>query len=81
MANTSIYQAFERMWQHVIVAIDSRLGMSLIEDGTLTEKVQANPEATADVSAPQVRNISAGTEDLEAGVSELPTGTIYFVYE
>ena len=28
-----------------------------------------------------LRNISAGTEDLSAGVSELATGTIYLVYE
>ena len=28
-----------------------------------------------------LRNISAGTADLSAGVSELATGTIYLVYE
>ena len=30
---------------------------------------------------PDLRNISAGTEDLSAGVSELATGAIYLVYE
>lgn len=34
-----------------------------------------------DVSVSQVRNIYAGTSDMEAGITPLPTGTIYFVYE
>lgn len=34
-----------------------------------------------DYSTARVRNISAGTEDLEAGVSALESGSLYFVYE
>lgn len=37
--------------------------------------------ANGDISIAQVRNIYAGTVDLEAGVSALPEGTIYLVYE
>lgn len=34
-----------------------------------------------DYSTSRIRNISAGTTDLEAGVSALESGTLYFVYE
>jgi hypothetical protein len=37
--------------------------------------------ATNAATALQNLGITAGTEELEAGVSELPTGNIYFVYE
>ena len=37
--------------------------------------------ASGDVTVAQVRNIYAGTVDLTAGVSELPEGCIYLVYE
>lgn len=47
--------------------------------GTLTGTVTANNNT--DYTTPQVRNILASTVDLEAGVSELANGTIYFVYE
>lgn len=34
-----------------------------------------------DYGTSRIRNISAGTTDLEAGVSSLASGTLYFVYE
>lgn len=34
-----------------------------------------------DISTPQVRNIYAGTADMTAGSTALPTGVIYLVYE
>lgn len=42
---------------------------------------QATITNPPDVATPLVRNIYAGTADLEAGVSALESGTIYFVYE
>lgn len=36
---------------------------------------------TQDLTVAQVRNITAGTADLEAGVSSLPAGQLYLVYE
>ena len=43
------------------------------------------PEATIsgaqDVAQQRVRNIYAGTADMAAGSSALPTGTIYFMYQ
>lgn len=49
----------------------------------------ASPTFTGTPKAPtgtdygisRIRNISAGTADLEAGVSALESGTLYFVYE
>ena len=83
MTNNSIYQAFERMWQHVLVAIESHSGSgSIVEEGILTEKIQANATAMADISAPQVRDITLHEEDIEAGsASPYPTGTVHFVLE
>ena len=42
---------------------------------------QATITNPPDVATPLVRNIYAGTTDLEAGVSSLESGTLYFVYE
>ena len=36
---------------------------------------------TQDPATSQVRNIYAGTADMEAGVTSLATGALYFVYE
>lgn len=47
--------------------------------GIMTGKLEAGGEQ--DISVSQVRNIYAGTSDMESGVTPLPTGTIYFVYE
>lgn len=46
-------------------------------EGTLI----ADEISASDLTVAQVRNIYAGTADLEAGVSALPAGTIYLVYE
>lgn len=47
--------------------------------GTMTGTLTAG--GTQDPSVSQVRNIYAGTEDMEAGVTSLATGALYFVYE
>lgn len=54
---------------------------STITAGTLAGQVVANATATATIGTAQVRNIYAGTADMTAGSSALPTGTLYFVYE
>lgn len=54
---------------------------STITAGTLAGKVVANASAVTDLTAKQVRNIYAGTTDMEAGVTPLTTGDIYIVYE
>lgn len=54
---------------------------STITAGTLAGKVVANASAVTDLTAKQVRNIYAGTTDMEAGVTALTTGDIYIVYE
>lgn len=55
---------------------------SLISEGTLGGRVQANSTAVAaSVSTQQVRNIAIGTSDLTAGSSSLTTGAVYFCYE
>lgn len=52
-----------------------------IAEGTFTGKMVANASAVASITVKQVRNIYAGTSDLTAGTSALPTGDIYLVYE
>lgn len=47
--------------------------------GTLTGMVKAG--GALEPGTAQLRNISAGTQDLQAGVSALATGEIYLVYE
>ena len=54
---------------------------STITAGTLAGQVKANATAAATVGTAQVRDISAGTEDMTPGSSPLPTGSLYFVYE
>lgn len=49
--------------------------------GTLDGKVLANATTVATLSDKQVRNIYAGTVDMTPGVSPLPSGDIYIVYE
>ena len=46
---------------------------------TLTGTATLNGKNVATVD--QIPTITSGTEDLQAGVSELATGTYYFVYE
>lgn len=50
-------------------------------NNVMTSKVVANATAVANLSNKQVRNIYAGTTDLTPGVSVLPSGDIYIVYE
>lgn len=52
-----------------------------ISAGMLGGRVMANSAASENLGNSQVRNISAGTEDLIAGTSSLGTGAIYIVYE
>ena len=47
--------------------------------GTMSGALTAG--GAQDVATAQVRNIYAGTTDMEAGVTTLATGTLYFVYE
>jgi hypothetical protein len=54
---------------------------SKVTAGTLGDKVLANETAVSNLAAKQVRNIYAGTADMTAGTSALPTGDIYVVYE
>lgn len=49
--------------------------------GAKTFAGQLIPAGASDTATPQARKIYAGTEDMEAGVSALETGTIYLVYE
>lgn len=56
-------------------------GANTITAGTLAGEVKANANAQTTLSNAQVRNISAGTVDLQAGMSELTTGEVYVVYE
>lgn len=52
-----------------------------VSSNALTAKTLANATAVQTLSDKQVRNIYAGTTDLTAGTSALPTGDIYLVYE
>ena len=54
---------------------------STITAGTLAGEVKANANAQTTLSNAQVRNISVGTADLQAGTSALTTGEVYVVYE
>lgn len=54
---------------------------STITAGTLGGQVAANATAVAALDTKQVRNIYAGTAELTAGTSYLPTGDIYIQYE
>lgn len=54
---------------------------STITAGTLGGAVVANATAVATLGTKQVRNIYAGTAELTAGSSALPTGDIYIQYE
>lgn len=53
MANTSIYNAFERMWQHIVTALNNKqtritgtAGDFVVigEDGSVTTKTVSNAE-------------------------------------
>ena len=53
----------------------------LITAGTFGGQMVANATAVATIGTKQVRNIYAGTTDMTAGSSSLPSGDIYLVYE
>lgn len=59
----------------------SSVAASAVTTGTLGGQVVANATAVATLGTAQVRNIYAGTTDLTPGVSPLPSGDIYIVYE
>lgn len=59
----------------------SEVPADIVTAGTLAGQVQANADATAIVNVAQLRNISAGMEDLTAGSSALADGEVYLVYE
>ena len=76
MKNTSIFAAFERMWQHIIAAFATKTEVNNL----VANKADVSHTHTAsDIEG--MPSVAYGTEDLEAGVSELETGKIYFVYE
>lgn len=52
-----------------------------IKAGTLAGAVVANASAVANLGTKQIRNISFGTTPLTEGVSALPTGDIYIMFE
>lgn len=56
----------------------TEVGALPIGGGTLTGAVTASSPA---IGTAGVRNIYAGTADMEAGVTALATGALYFVYE
>lgn len=47
MANTPIYAAFERMWQHVIAALGNKSDVSHNHDDAYEEKGAVNTHNTA----------------------------------
>jgi hypothetical protein len=50
--------------------------------GDLNAKTAINASSfQSEIGVPYLRDISAGTDDLIAGKTDLPTGTIYLVYE
>lgn len=50
--------------------------------GDLNAKTAINASSfQSEIGVPYLRDISAGTDDLIAGETDLPTGTIYLVYE
>lgn len=52
-----------------------------ILSGTLSSQINANSTSMANLSSSQIRNIYAGTLDMTAGSSLLPSGEIYLYYE
>lgn len=54
---------------------------STITAGTMAGQVLANASAVAAVGNKQVRNIYAGASDMTVGVTALPSGDIYVMYE
>ena len=62
----------------------SQIGAVPVTGGSFTGAVNlqsAKITGSPDVATAAVRNIYAGTADMEAGTTPLATGTLYFVYE
>lgn len=70
------------LWNQIIARLN---GKANIEDVNEAKTQATNAETVANqvqtAVADKAPMYSYGTEDLEAGVSELPSGTLYFVYE
>lgn len=47
-------------------------------NGVITESLKAN---ATDAETVQIRNMFAGTDDMEAGITDLASGTVYLVYK
>lgn len=70
------------LWNQIIARLN---GKANTEDVNEAKTQATNAETVANQANTAVADkapmYSYGTEDLEAGVSELPSGTLYFVYE
>lgn len=76
---TSAGQSLSEYLKDQMASAEHKHSASDITGGTFGGMVLAKPNNDAGVA--QLRNIRFGIEDLEAGVSSLPNGEIYFVYE
>lgn len=76
---TSAGQSLSDYLKDQMASAQHQHSASDITGGTFGGMVVAKPNNDAGVA--QLRNIRFGTEDLEAGVSSLSSGEIYFVYE
>ena len=76
-----ISQNGEDVTADTLIALEHTQSASTVTAGTFAGQVVANASAVTDLTAKQVRNIYAGTTDMEAGVTALTTGDIYIVYE
>ena len=76
-----IWNYIKKKADAIYAAVSHTQSASTISSGTFTGTVYANASAQTNVNTSQIRNISAGTEDLVANGSSLASGTIYIVYE
>jgi hypothetical protein len=60
---------------------DHSQSASTITAGTVQGVIVANPSAVSALGTKQMRNIYGGTEELTDGVSALPAGDIYVMFE
>ena len=59
----------------------SEVSADIVSEGTFAGKVMANPEAVADITVAQVRNIVCGTADVVDVLDTLNVGDVYFTVE
>lgn len=62
MANSSIFAAFERMWQHIVTALDNKIN-------------KANPTGTGSLSLNRKANTTVGTNSVAVGYEATASGT------